>query len=156
MILHATPTQCFISCERLFLFSSNWSNQLNSVRKLPQTRGWLVDLINKKFNKSLIIHEEKTKEIITVEEGWICDPNYLRIINALRSYITLESWLTKTRLCLVFSTHFSVWYITLTTAFLTDAFVFSLIFGIARALNDFFLCVCACVCVGFQPAKDTL
>ena len=28
------------------------------------------------FNKSLIIHDEKTKEITTVKEVWICDPNY--------------------------------------------------------------------------------
>ena len=50
------------------------------------------------FPNSLIIHEEKTKEITTVKEVGICDPNYHkirevllwfspRIINALRSYI---------------------------------------------------------------------
>ena len=50
------------------------------------------------FLSSLIIHEEKTKEITTVKEVWICDPNYQkirwtfalnfsRIVNALRSYI---------------------------------------------------------------------
>ena len=27
------------------------------------------------FSNSLIIHEEKTKEITTVKEVWICDPN---------------------------------------------------------------------------------
>ena len=56
------------------------------------------------FSNSLIIQEEKTKDITTVKEVWICDPNYhkiwwtfawpffLRIVNALRSYIneTLE------------------------------------------------------------------
>ena len=47
----------------------------------------------KHFSNSLIIHEDKTKEITTVKEVWICDPNYhkiwwisLTIINALRSY----------------------------------------------------------------------
>ena len=28
------------------------------------------------FNFSIIIHEEKTKEITTVKEVWICNPNY--------------------------------------------------------------------------------
>ena len=31
------------------------------------------------FSNSLIIHEEKTKEITTVKEVWICDPNYHKI-----------------------------------------------------------------------------
>ena len=31
------------------------------------------------FSNSLIIHEEKTKEITTVKEAWICDPNYHKI-----------------------------------------------------------------------------
>ena len=31
------------------------------------------------FSDSLIIHEEKTKEITTVKEIWICDPNYHKI-----------------------------------------------------------------------------
>ena len=31
------------------------------------------------FSKSLIIHKEKTKEIITEKEVWICDPNYHKI-----------------------------------------------------------------------------
>ena len=31
------------------------------------------------FSNSLIIHEEKTKEITTVNEVWICDPNYHKI-----------------------------------------------------------------------------
>ena len=29
--------------------------------------------------KSVIMHEEKTKEITTVKEVWICDPNYHEI-----------------------------------------------------------------------------
>jgi len=33
----------------------------------------------KYFSNSLIIHEEKTKEITTVKEVWICDPNYHKI-----------------------------------------------------------------------------
>ena len=28
------------------------------------------------FSNSLIIHEEKTKEITALKEVWICDPNY--------------------------------------------------------------------------------
>ena len=31
------------------------------------------------FSNSLIIHEEKTKEISTMNEVWICDPNYHKI-----------------------------------------------------------------------------
>ena len=34
---------------------------------------------DKDFSKSLVIHEEKTKEITTVKEVWICDPNYHKI-----------------------------------------------------------------------------
>ena len=29
--------------------------------------------------KSLIIHKDETKEITTVKEVWICDPNYRKI-----------------------------------------------------------------------------
>ena len=82
------------------------------------------------FSCSLIIHEEKTKEIMTVKEVWICDPNYrkigwtllwisLRIVHALRScikrskdcfikYPNTSKLVKKTRLGPVFSTHFSV------------------------------------------------
>ena len=31
------------------------------------------------FSKSLIIHEEETKKIVTVKEVWICDLNYHKI-----------------------------------------------------------------------------
>ena len=31
------------------------------------------------FSNSLIIHEEKTKEITAMKEGWIPDPNYHKI-----------------------------------------------------------------------------
>ena len=33
----------------------------------------------KDFSNSLIIHEEKTKEIPTVKEVWLCDPDYHKI-----------------------------------------------------------------------------
>ena len=33
----------------------------------------------KHFSKLIIIHEEKTKEITTVKEVGICDPNYHKI-----------------------------------------------------------------------------
>ena len=55
---------------------------------------------DRSFANSLIIHEEKAKEITTVKEVWKCDPNYHiikfcelllrispRIITSLRSYI---------------------------------------------------------------------
>ena len=41
-----------------------------------QTEPLYLDL---PFSNSLIIHEEKTKEISTVKEVWICDPNYHKI-----------------------------------------------------------------------------
>ena len=55
-------------------------------------------IVHCSFSNSLIIHEEKTKEITTVKEVWICDPNYHKIrrsfalifaknFNALRGYI---------------------------------------------------------------------
>ena len=39
----------------------------------------LSSTFNRSFSNSLIIHEEKTKEITTVKEVWICDPNYHKI-----------------------------------------------------------------------------
>ena len=39
-----------------------------------------TSIIENIFSNSLIIiHEEKTKEITTVKEVWICDPNYHKI-----------------------------------------------------------------------------
>ena len=32
--------------------------------------------LDESLSNSFIIHEEKTKEITTVKEVWICDPNY--------------------------------------------------------------------------------
>jgi len=32
------------------------------------------------FSNVLIIHEETTKDITTVKEVWICDPNYHKIM----------------------------------------------------------------------------
>ena len=37
---------------------------------------WIQDV---NFSNSLIIYEEKTNEISTVKEVWICDPNYHNI-----------------------------------------------------------------------------
>ena len=31
------------------------------------------------FSNSLIIHAEKTKEVVTVKEVWICDPYFHKI-----------------------------------------------------------------------------
>ena len=43
------------------------------------SRGMAPDYLGNKFSNSLIIHEEKTKEITTVREIWMCDPNYHKI-----------------------------------------------------------------------------
>ena len=67
----------------------------------------LIKNMQRSFSNSLIpvIHDEKTREIITVKEVWICDPNYHKILwnFALkfsknypcfeRLYQTLPSWL---------------------------------------------------------------
>ena len=113
---------------------SKWSKL--STRHMPTachnsyTLKNLMELL-KYFSKSLIIHEEKTKEITTVKEVWISGPNYIikfgevlfwfspKIINALRSdikhlkecfirYPNTSKLFKKTQLHLVFSTHFLV------------------------------------------------
>ena len=43
-----------------------------------------LDLENP-FSNSLIIHEEKTKEITTVKEVWKCDVNYHKILGTFAS-----------------------------------------------------------------------
>ena len=43
-----------------------------------------LDLENP-FSNSLIIHEEKTKEITTVKEVWKCDVNYHKILRTFAS-----------------------------------------------------------------------
>ena len=48
-----------------------------SFRKLQIFISQTTDYLS--FSNSLIIHEEKTKEITTVKEVWICDPNYHKI-----------------------------------------------------------------------------
>ena len=64
----------------------------------PQVHSSYFLFLHISFSNSLIIHAEKTKEITTVKEVWICDLNYHkiwwtfalispRIINGLRSYI---------------------------------------------------------------------
>ena len=46
-------------------------------RALCRPSGNLVSYLH--FSKLLIIHPEKTKEITTVKEVWICDLNYHKI-----------------------------------------------------------------------------
>ena len=81
------------------------------------------------FANSLIIHEKKTKEIITVKEVWICDPNYHKIrwtfalnfskrgyinhlIECFIRYSNTSKLVKKTRLRIDLSTHFSmdIWW----------------------------------------------
>ena len=68
----------------------------------------------------LIIYEEKTKEITTVKDVWICDPNYHKIrwtfaLNFSKKLLMLWEAISNTWKSvssdiqtLVFSTHFSV------------------------------------------------
>ena len=48
------------------------------MRPSMEMRGCLSKF-DSQFSNSLIIHNEKTKEITTVKEVWICDPNYHKI-----------------------------------------------------------------------------
>ena len=97
-----------------------------------KSKNWPAENGKTPFSNSLIIYEEKTKEITTVKEVWICDPNYHKIwrrfalifsknyLNALRTYIKHSkeyfnrypktSKLVKKKLgcTLFFSTHFLV------------------------------------------------
>ena len=97
------------------------ANALILVYSLSQFT-WILN----NFSNSLIIHKEKTKEIITEKEVWIRDPNYHKIrwtlaLNFSKKYQCFEKlWQTlerkfhqvskhfKVRLRLFFSTHFSV------------------------------------------------
>ena len=66
------------------------------------------------FSNSLIVHEEKTKEIITVKEIWICNPNYHKIrwtfaLNFSKSYSCFEKlYQTLERVFHQISKHFEV------------------------------------------------
>ena len=46
---------------------------------LPVTPLQSLQILHFHFSNSLIIHEEKTKEVTTVKEVWICDPNCQKI-----------------------------------------------------------------------------
>jgi len=53
------------------------------------------------FSNSWIIHEEKTKEITTVKEVWIGDPNYHKIRRSFalifsKNYQCFESYIYQT------------------------------------------------------------
>ena len=66
------------------------------------------------FSNSLIIHEEKTKEITTVKEVWICDPNYHKIRRSFalifsKNYQCFEKlYQTRGRVFHQISKHFEV------------------------------------------------
>ena len=73
-----------------------------------------LELLNLFFSNSLIIHEEKTKEITTVKEVWICDPNYHKIRRSFalifsKNYQCLEKlYQTLERVFHQISKHFEV------------------------------------------------
>ena len=101
------------------------------LQRQVETKCVILAVLWRYFSKSWIIHEEKTKEITTVRDVWICDPNYHkiqrtfalispRIINALRSSIkhskecfirypnTSKLVKKNSAAASFFSTHFSV------------------------------------------------
>ena len=49
------------------------------MNKMKSHKWQIICIKDKSFSNSLVIHEEKTKEITTVKEVWICDPNYHKI-----------------------------------------------------------------------------
>ena len=90
---------------------------MSNVRSAKRHGIFLSMMIIQYFSNSLTIHEEKTNEIIfSLKEGWIRHPNYHKIrwtfalnLKMLWEVISNASKLVeKTRLRLVFSTHFSV------------------------------------------------
>ena len=77
-------------CSKMLLTSNTVpiSNIINKERKtevlLAKKLKVVISNANERkshycFSTSLIIHEEKTKEMITMKEVWICDPNYHKI-----------------------------------------------------------------------------
>ena len=57
--------------------SNNW--RLKLYKSNLATANWSSN-VQTGLLKSLIIHEEKTKEILAVKDVWICDPNYHKIL----------------------------------------------------------------------------
>ena len=67
-------------CWRIINSSGNWVVFLlpdSPHQRCHWSRDWNMCQIS--FSNSLIIHDEKTKEITTVKEVWIRDPNYYKI-----------------------------------------------------------------------------
>lgn len=130
-------------CDSYFAwrFELSFHKAIHFPLKLSWTRVVYRDFcftcVDYSFSSTLIIQEEKTKEITTVKEIWLCDPNCDKIrwtfaLNFSKNYSSFESprrvfhqmsKLEKTRQRLAFSTLFSVfgirwntpsrvWYIT--------------------------------------------
>ena len=63
----------YLSIERnLYSFAFSWNFLCSSLLRD-------IIVLDVPISNSLTIHEEKTKEITTVKEVWICDPNYHKI-----------------------------------------------------------------------------
>ena len=80
------------------LYSDRWINQSQIKQPFNWSTMFKDRASYKSFSNSLVLHEEKTKEITTMEEVWICGHNYSNIwwifalnfsgiINALRNYV---------------------------------------------------------------------
>ena len=85
---------------------------MNLCRIEKYVRNVCRQIIVRNFSNSLIIHEEKTKEITTVKEVWICDPNYHKIFFFLifsKNYQCFEKlYQTLERVFHQISKHFEV------------------------------------------------
>ena len=68
----AMGTKMAVSFANIFMAKIETTLIRQSETKPKEWRRYIHDI----FSNSLIIHEEKTKEITTVKEVWICDPNY--------------------------------------------------------------------------------
>ena len=74
--LHSNERQIFYSKIPVNKQTDPYKNY-GRIRQRTQPEHKLIYKMD--FSNSLIIHEEKTKEITTVKEVWICDPNYHKV-----------------------------------------------------------------------------
>ena len=70
-----TPTQPPMSTNNFYLWTITHKLKTNLTEHYPT----IFIIFDCTFSNSLIIREEKTKQITAVKEIWICDPNYHEI-----------------------------------------------------------------------------
>ena len=63
-----------------YVFRGNLPKQISNKNAAHFLFYYAIVLLKYLFSNSLIIHEELKKEITTVKEVWICDPNYHKLL----------------------------------------------------------------------------